>query len=80
MRSNMDGTNITTLINGSHVLGWPNGLAIDEQFDILYWTDAQLDRISTIKTDGTGYRVLITSSFQIPHPYAIAVFKVFMSL
>lgn len=44
-RSLVDGTNRETIITGG--LGWPNGLAIDEDLRQLYWGDAKVDRIET---------------------------------
>lgn len=72
----MDGTNQNVVINGSDRVHWPNGLAIDFQFDRLYFTDAFLDRISYCNLTGAGYQVLTQRHPLLLHPYAIGVFKV----
>ena len=71
----MDGTNASVIVNGSARVHWPNGLAIDEQLDRLYITDAFLDRIVYCDLTGAGFTVLLQQSALIQHPYAIGVFK-----
>ena len=39
----MDGTNRHVIID-THI-GWPNGLALDPQYEKIYWCDAKTDRI-----------------------------------
>ena len=71
-KSFMDGRNAQKLIeNGLH---WPNGITIDEQTSRLYWTDAYLDRIEMAYLDRTHREVLLSEN--VPHPYAIGVYKV----
>jgi hypothetical protein len=71
----MDGTNASVIISGRVKVHWPNGLAIDEQLDRLYITDAYLDRIVYCNLTGAGFAVLLQHSVLIQHPYAIGVFK-----
>ena len=68
----MDGRNAQKLIESG--LHWPNGITIDEQTSRLYWTDAYLDRIEMAYLDGTHREVLLSEN--VPHPYAIGVYKV----
>lgn len=68
-RSNMDGSSIYHLV--SEDVKWPNGISVDEQW--IYWTDAYLDCIERITFGGQQRSVILDN---LPHPYAIAVFKV----
>lgn len=68
-RSNMDGSAAYRLV--SEDVKWPNGIAVDEQW--IYWTDAYLDCIERITFSGQQRSVILDN---LPHPYAIAVFKV----
>lgn len=68
-RSNMDGSAAYRLV--SEDVKWPNGIAVDSQW--IYWTDAYLDCIERITFSGQQRSVILDN---LPHPYAIAVFKV----
>lgn len=68
-RSNMDGSAVHPLV--SEDVKWPNGISVDEQW--VYWTDAYLDCIERVSLHGQRRSVLLSG---LPHPYAIAVFKV----
>ena len=70
-KASMDGSSHTILHNTG--LGWPNGIALDQDTQNLYWVDAQLDRIETSRTDGTGRRVL--SIPHIYHPFGITFYQ-----
>lgn len=54
-RSGMDGSEVTEFVNTD--VHWPNGLTIDHGNDRLYWVDAKLLVIESIKLDGTGRKV-----------------------
>lgn len=68
-RSYMDGTNVSCII--SEGVRWPNGITADDHW--LYWTEAFSDRIEKADFTGDQRRILVQG---LPHPYAIAVFKV----
>uniref|UniRef100_A0A1Y1N8E6 Vitellogenin receptor n=1 Tax=Photinus pyralis TaxID=7054 RepID=A0A1Y1N8E6_PHOPY len=69
-RAKMDGTDdISFVANGIY---WPNGLAIDIPNERLYWVDAKIMTLQSIKLDGTGRRVILERI--VKHPYALAVF------
>ncbi|XP_004389058.1 sortilin-related receptor isoform X1 [Trichechus manatus latirostris] len=67
-RSNMDGSAVHRLV--SEDVKWPNGISVDDQW--IYWTDAYLDCIERISFSGQWRSVILDN---LPHPYAIAVFK-----
>lgn len=68
-RSNMDGSAAYRLV--SEDVKWPNGISVDGHW--IYWTDAYLDCIERITFSGQQRSVILDN---LPHPYAIAVFKV----
>ncbi|KAK5648323.1 hypothetical protein RI129_003215 [Pyrocoelia pectoralis] len=69
-RAKMDGTDdISFVANGIY---WPNGLAIDIPNERLYWVDAKIMTVQSIKLDGTERRMILENV--VKHPYALAVF------
>ncbi|XP_078326911.1 low-density lipoprotein receptor-related protein 2-like isoform X1 [Crassostrea virginica] len=59
-RSYMDGTARTFITTKDLV--WPNGLAIDFESHLLYWTDGSLNRIEVSDLNGGNRRVLATDT------------------
>ncbi|KAK3082618.1 hypothetical protein FSP39_000605 [Pinctada imbricata] len=74
--SSMSGEERKVIFNISNVMGagWPNGLAIDYDFNRLYWIDARSDSIHTIKYDGSDHRTILRGNENIRHPFAITLF------
>uniref|UniRef100_A0ABM0M9V2 Sortilin-related receptor-like n=1 Tax=Saccoglossus kowalevskii TaxID=10224 RepID=A0ABM0M9V2_SACKO len=70
-RAHMDGLYHEIII--SENIHWPNGIVVDDHTQKLFWTDAYFDRIETAYFDGSSRQVLL--SHDIPHPYAIGVYK-----
>lgn len=56
-RLGMDGSLPTDFISDN--IHWPNSLAIDHGNQRLYWVDAKLLKIESIKLDGTDRRVCV---------------------
>ena len=67
----MDGSSRMVLHNTDLV--WPNAITVDYESQILYWADANLDKIESSHVDGSN-RVIITTNF-IVHPFAITFFN-----
>ena len=65
----MDGTELRTLIEGEN-LEWPNGLSIDYNEGRLYWVDAKLGHIESMKFDGSKRRVIISLT---SHSFGLAI-------
>ncbi|KAK9497166.1 hypothetical protein O3M35_004534 [Rhynocoris fuscipes] len=70
MQSGMDGSDVKYLITKDIV--WPNGLALDQITERLYWADANLQTIETVKLDGTDRRKIISSTIM---PFGLDVFE-----
>lgn len=67
MISGMDGSNPRILVTENII--WPNGIAVDHVTDRLYWADAKLRKIETMKIDGTDRRVSIYYSLTTSYIY-----------
>lgn len=72
-RGAMDGKSASRQVLVNINLGWVNGITIDYTINRLYWVDARLKRIETIKLDGTDRRVIASVPNQ--HPYSVTVFE-----
>uniref|UniRef100_A0A8C9EZB7 Sortilin-related receptor n=1 Tax=Pavo cristatus TaxID=9049 RepID=A0A8C9EZB7_PAVCR len=70
-RSDMDGSLAACIV--SEGVRWPNGISVDDRW--IYWTEAYMDRIERVDFNGLQRSVILDS---LPHPYAIAVFKVLL--
>ena len=68
-RVNMDGTGAVLLVNGTE-LSWPNGLAIDYAAERLYWADGDIDRIESIRFNGSERTIVLSS---VRHTFGLAV-------
>lgn len=66
----MDGSKRSNIIDTDIV--WPNGLAIDETIQRIFWGDAKLNRIESSRLDGTDRKIL---SVTVTHPYALDIFE-----
>ena len=54
---------------------WPNGLTLDYVLRRIYWVDARLDSIHTIKYDGSDFRTILQDHEALSHPFAITIFN-----
>ena len=67
-RASMDGMNRQVLHNTE--IGEPNGIAIDYQSQVIYWTDSDRDVIEYSNVDGTNRQQLQSD---LPYPYGITI-------
>lgn len=67
----MDGSEVRPFVSDN--IYWPNGLAIDWPNERLYWVDAKLKTIESIKFNGEDRRAVWRGVSK--HPYGIAVFE-----
>lgn len=65
-RANMDGSGRRTLFNKN--MGWPNGLVLDIEHDMMYWVDAKVETLEKAKLDGSERGTLIEN---LRHPYGL---------
>jgi low density lipoprotein receptor-related protein 5/6 len=72
-RASMDGDLRSRVIIIDKNIEWPNGLTVDYETDLIYWVDAKLQRIESATQDGKDRQVILSEN--IPHPFAIAVYK-----
>ena len=70
-KASMDGTG-REVIHSTGLI-WPNGLTLDHTTQVLYWIDANYDRIETSHVNGSNRLVIATAS--ISRPFSIAVFR-----
>lgn len=73
-RAGMDGTHRSVVVRGAGV-EWPNGLTIDHVAMRLYWVDAKLHQISSVKFDGSDRRLVLHSHEHLGQPFSLAVFQ-----
>ena len=67
----LDGSNKRDLVTENII--WPNGLAVDQITDRVYWADSKLDVIESVDLDGGDRRTILTSHPK--HPFSLAVFE-----
>ena len=70
-KSGMDGTDRQVLLSTN--LKYPNGLAIDQTKNRLYFVDGGEKTLEYVNFDGSGRKTLITSGLE--HPFGIDVFE-----
>jgi low density lipoprotein receptor-related protein 5/6 len=76
LRANMDGSNVTILLQNHSIIRKPKGLVIDFLEDMIYWTDEENNYIARAMIDGTGLEKIISSS--LPHPSCLTQYKDFV--
>ena len=70
VKMNLDGSRRETIIATDIV--WPNGIAVDETTERIFWTDRSLMRIESATTYGGDRRIVVEDKIQ---PFGIAVFE-----
>jgi len=68
---NFDGSSPFNIVSQDVV--WPNGVAVDEVMERIYWSDAKKDTIESIKMDGSDRRIVLNTIAK--HPFSLAVFE-----
>ncbi|XP_050099574.1 putative vitellogenin receptor isoform X1 [Anopheles aquasalis] len=70
-RARMDGSEQQIIVSdGIH---WPNGLTLDWPNERLYWVDAKLKQIESMRFDGRDRTVVLSGVLK--HPFSVAVFN-----
>ncbi|XP_035791201.1 putative vitellogenin receptor [Anopheles albimanus] len=67
----MDGSGQRIIV--SEGIHWPNGLTLDWPNERLYWVDAKLKLIESMRFDGRDRTVVLSGVLK--HPFAVAVFN-----
>ncbi|VVC34061.1 Hypothetical protein CINCED_3A006126 [Cinara cedri] len=70
-KSGMDGSLPQMFVTND--IHWPNGIHVDYIGKRIYWVDAKLQVIESIKLDKSDRRVVITES--VDHPFSVTVFE-----
>ena len=63
-RANLDGSDRIVLVNKTihTAVGWPNGLTVDFDENVIYWIDAKANGIFKMNFDGGKYLDSLHSS------------------
>ena len=69
----MDGSARTTLVSSG--LAWVNSLALDYKSKLIYWCDAQLDKIERIDLQGNNRVLILDLSAENGHPFGLALYE-----
>ena len=73
-KSNMDGTDRTTIISSG--LTWVNSLALDLKKKVLYWCDASLNLIERMDLEENNRVVVLNlTSDKYHHPFGLALYQ-----
>ncbi|EDW48843.1 putative vitellogenin receptor isoform X1 [Drosophila sechellia] len=70
-RASMDGSRSRPIVSDN--IEWPNGIALDMHQERIYWVDAKLGSVQTVRPDGTGRRTVLDG--MLKHPYGLAIFE-----
>jgi len=76
--ASLDGTNMVDVIRSGSDILWPNGLTLDYESDVLYWTDMKLHIIVGVKVGPNGpkdRKIVLTSFTFLRHPFSVTVFE-----
>jgi hypothetical protein len=71
-RGSMDGAASSRQVLVNTNVGWVNGLTIDYTIYRVFWVDAKVKRIESMKLDGSDRRLI--ASILTQHPFAVTVF------
>jgi len=70
VQMNLDGSGRREIVKTD--IKWPNGIAVDESINRLYWADAERNSIESATIDGADRRLIVED---VHHPFGVAVFE-----
>lgn len=76
LRADMDGHNMTVLLQNDHHMVRPRAIVIDYLEEKIYWTDEHINCILRANIDGSALEVVISSN--LPHPSSLTQYKDFI--
>ena len=72
-KSGMDGTEREVLATDNVM--WPNGISLDLVTERIYWVDAKLHIIASVKFDGSHPLIITEQSSALHHPFSVSVLE-----
>lgn len=71
-RASMDGDPLTRMTLVKDNVFWPNGLAVDLENELIYWTDGKFRFIDVMKLDGSNRRTIVNN---LKYPFSLTYFN-----
>ncbi|XP_060653408.1 LOW QUALITY PROTEIN: low-density lipoprotein receptor-related protein 6 [Drosophila nasuta] len=71
-RASMDGDPLTRMTLVKDNVFWPNGLAVDLESELIYWTDGKFRFIDVMKLDGSNRRTIVNN---LKYPFSLTYFN-----
>lgn len=72
-KSGMDGSN--RIVIATDNVFWPNGITLDLLMERIYWVDAKLHIIGSVKFDGSLPNIFAVHSSPMHHPFSVSVME-----
>ena len=74
-RAAMNGDPKTRTVIVNENIVWPNGLAIDLNSNLLYWSDGSLKSLSSTDFNGDNRKIILIGEELVPYPFGVSVFN-----